>query len=77
MRAHFLSVMEREHEVRPATPLKDAVGTGLAFHQPADPEQCGENAGGASRRPIRHGSRNDGENRFYLRNLFTMLETFR
>ncbi len=44
--ADLLAIMKREHEVRPAVALKDAVGTGPALDAPADAFQGCQDATG-------------------------------
>src|SRR5437773_1611247 len=53
-RPDLFLIMERKHVVRPAGSLERAVGARLPLDRPADAQQCREDPGCASGRPVPH-----------------------
>ena len=47
----LVTIVEREHVIRPSVPREGFVGAGLALQAPADAEEGGEHPPGAGGRP--------------------------
>src|SRR5207237_10343498 len=57
-RPYFLGVVEREHDVRPTRPLKNAMRAGGSLDAPSDPQQRRENAPRPRGRPLAQAATN-------------------